>query len=262
LSGLTLETSTALGSSLSRHHKYSRRHASNIPAVLLPSTLTVLLLVVYTTVIATLAGTHISPVGGLGCALRERWQSLFKGKQGDRIRAIQDGLACCGFHGVKDMPFPFPAASRGVGVDECTKLWPERANTSCEEPWRGHERLIAGCVLGVAIGTFCWMAIIIAIPAIHPTWARESLRLPPLLEEGSGEGHDAEQQQQEQRIIDYEPYRDDPGETEQDRQDRLREISNLNQDSKFALQVERSRDHPSRMMRQAGRNEWADTESS
>jgi len=73
---------------------------------------------------------------------------------------------------------------------------------------------------------------------------------------------DAEQQ----RIIEYNPYteyRDNPGETEQERQDRLREIAALNNDSRLAAQVEGARDHqhhPNRLMREAGRNEWADNQ--
>lgn len=78
------------------------------------------------------------------------------------------------------------------------------------------------------------------------------MRLPPLEIE---DADDAEQQR-EQRILEYEPYRDNPGETEQERQDRIREIAALNSDSRLALQVERARDHPSRLMREAGRNEW------
>ncbi|KAL1297922.1 hypothetical protein AAFC00_006436 [Neodothiora populina] len=277
LAGLSLETSTALARSLSTSKKFRHRHASNIPAVLLPSTLTVLGLLMYTTVVATLAGTHISPVGGLSCALREKWQSLFRDKNGNQLRQIQDGLECCGFRTVRDMPFPFPAAGRGVGVDECTRLWPERLHRSCEAGWRGVERTSAGCILAVAIGTFFWMAIIVAIPAIHPTWARDSLRLSSssasskprnaaLLEAATGGNYDGanDAEDQHRRITDYndddeideEPYRDNPAETEQDRQDRLREIAALNNDSRLALQVESSREHhPSRLMREVGDRE-------
>lgn len=104
----------------------------------------------------------------------------------------------------------------------------------------------------------CLQAVIIAIPAIHPTWARESLRLPPLEIENGDEDGDGDNAPHPQRIISYEPYRDNPGETEQDRQDRIREIAALNNDSRLAVRVERAREHPSRMMREAGGNEWED----
>lgn len=65
---------------------------------------------------------------------------------------------------------------------------------------------------------------------------------------------------QQERVIEYLPYTDNPGETEQDRQDRLREIAALNNDSRLALKVERARDHPGQLMRENGRNEWSDGE--
>ena len=99
----------------------------------------------------------MSPIGGLSCALREKWSEMFRNKAGGKIGQIQDVLQCCGYRGTRDMPFPFPSQERGVGIDECTRRFPERVGASCEEGWRSAERVVAGCVLGVAIGTFVWM---------------------------------------------------------------------------------------------------------
>lgn len=156
IAGLAIETSTALASSLSSHpntRNYRATKTSSIPPVLLPSTLTILLLVVYCTVVATLAGTHISPLGGLGCALGERWSELFRGKKGERIRRIQDQWQCCGFRSTRDMAYPFP--TNNVRSDACATTFDR--TRACFEPWREQERLVAGLMLGVAVGVFLWI---------------------------------------------------------------------------------------------------------
>jgi hypothetical protein len=56
---------------------------------------------IYEAVLATLAGTHIAPIGGLWCPLHDRWNDLFRGKDERQIRAIQDALNCCGFASTK-----------------------------------------------------------------------------------------------------------------------------------------------------------------
>lgn len=66
------------------------------------------------------------------------------------------------------MPFPFPSAKAGITVDECVRRFPERAGSSCEEGWRGRERVVAGVVMGVAVGTFVWM--------VCNTWIRCEVR--------------------------------------------------------------------------------------
>ncbi|KAH0170377.1 hypothetical protein KCU67_g2667, partial [Aureobasidium melanogenum] len=237
--GLCMETSTALASSLAQHPKLRHRHARNFPAVLLPSTLTILGLLVYITVVATLSGTHVSPIGGLGCALREKWQSMFHEKNAGKIKRVQDAFDCCGLRSVRDMPFPFPG--HGGTVDTCSQRFDR--HVGCESAWRDKERTVAGLMIGVAVGVFIWVAIIIVTPALHPTWAHESMRLPHRVLE---EENDAAN-----RVIEYpaQRYTDDP---EGGNNDARREIDGLNNDSRLALQVESSRDHPSKMLADQG----------
>jgi hypothetical protein len=252
-----METSTALASSLALHPKLRHRHARNFPTVLLPSTLTILGLLVYITVVATLSGTHISPVGGLGCALREQWQSMFQEKHAGKIKRIQEAFDCCGFRSVRDMPFPFPG--HGVSVDTCSQRYDRQVG--CEGAWRDKERTVAGLMIGIAVGVFVWLvrsavgpvsqirannrkqAVIIVTPAIHPSWAHESMRLPHrVLEEESDAAN---------RVIEYpsQRYTDDP---EDDDSDTRREITGLNNDSRLAMQVESSRDNPSKLLADQG----------
>lgn len=103
--------------------------------------------------IATLAGTRIAPLGGLTCSLQERWTELFRSKDGDDVRKIQDAFECCGFRSTNDMAFPFPGDGRGAGA--CVKAYGR--DKACFEDWRGEERLVAGLMVAVAVGVFLWM---------------------------------------------------------------------------------------------------------
>lgn len=99
-------------------------------------------LLVYETLVATLAGTHIAPAGGLNCALRDRWGELWveirDGKE--RLGVVQGRLECCGFSGPGD---------RAVGGCEWSR--------GCLEPWRQAEKRVAAILLAVAVGVFVWM---------------------------------------------------------------------------------------------------------
>ena len=108
---------------------------------------------VFESVLATLAGTHISPTGSLTCALRETWERLYRMKDGDSIKVIQDTFQCCGFNSVRDMAFPFAENSRH-GANACVERY-ER-NEACFEPWRAEERKVAIMLLVVPVAVFLW----------------------------------------------------------------------------------------------------------
>lgn len=108
--------------------------------------------IVYETVLATLAGTHLAPPGSLDCALREQWLALFRAKDGSAIRAIQDRFECCGLGSTVDMAWPFP----GAGHDAATCIAKYERTMRCLEPWRESERTVAGLLLAVALGVFVW----------------------------------------------------------------------------------------------------------
>jgi hypothetical protein len=108
--------------------------------------------VVYESVLATLAGTHISPPGSLTCALREKWQGLFQRREDACIERIQDAFNCCGFMSTLDMPFPRQDATHGN--DACMVRY-ER-DQACFEPWREEERKVAVMLLVVPMAVFLW----------------------------------------------------------------------------------------------------------
>lgn len=87
-------------------------------------------------------------------------------------------------------------------------------------------------------------AVIIVTPALHPTWAHESLRLPHRILQDETEAAN--------RVIEYpsQRYTDDPEAIDDDAR---REIADLNNESRLALQVESSRDsHPSKILGEEG----------
>jgi hypothetical protein len=104
---------------------------------------------IYESVLAALAGTHIAPMGGLWCPLHDKWTELFRAKDGEHIGRIQDALECCGFATVRDMAFPFVG-----GADACVRRY-ER-DTACVEPWRDAERRVAVILLVIPVAVFLW----------------------------------------------------------------------------------------------------------
>lgn len=153
IAGLVLETSSALANSLHSTPRWKNAVRSTIPPVLLPGTLAIVALLMYETVIATLAGTHIAPRTALSCALEERWRAMFRAKDGESVARIQDAFQCCGLRSSRDMAFPFPGGRHGA--DACEVRY-ERTR-GCFEAWEGQERVVAGIMMAVAVGVFLWM---------------------------------------------------------------------------------------------------------
>lgn len=225
LAGLALETSISLSAGLAAKNQLSRSHIFQIVTSLL---------LVYETVIATLAGSRIYPIGGLECQLRERWQQMFRAKNADRVRAIQDAFQCCGFGGVKDMAFPFPDASHGG--DACVVRY-ERT-TRCLEPWREQERRVAVMLLVVPLAVFAWKVLLFAVPTPGGrSWLPSAVKLP-------GDGG----QRGEPRMLQY---RDVEGDVGSEDDSVVGETRRLNNDAALASHVEAGRVHPSAL-----RNEW------
>ncbi|KAK5169970.1 hypothetical protein LTR04_005424 [Oleoguttula sp. CCFEE 6159] len=211
IAGLSLESTTALNSRDSAKGRSFRTSTSFLVAMIV--------LCVYETAIATLAGTHIAPVGGLRCGLEEQWAGLFRARKAERIRRIQDAFQCCGLLGVKDRAFPFP--DKEHGNDACVKAYGWQK--SCLESWRAEERTVATLLILVPLLVFLWKVnqiqvseqvtmltthkmIIISAPSERPLWLSRLLRLPQT-------NRDAEHGSQ-RRALEYqpvgEPYSDNP----------------------------------------------------
>ncbi|KAF2839692.1 hypothetical protein M501DRAFT_1015786 [Patellaria atrata CBS 101060] len=126
-----------------------------------------LLLTVYETVLATLAGNYISS-STQDCGLQERWKSLYRAKDITGIKRIQDSGECCGFRSVFDMAYPFPG--KGHPKSTCSEMYGR--NRSCLGSWRGEEKKVAGLVVLVIVGVFVWELIVIflASPSDQSSW--------------------------------------------------------------------------------------------
>ncbi|KAI9820617.1 MAG: hypothetical protein M1827_004986 [Pycnora praestabilis] len=173
LTGFSLySTGTLLPSSKPNSSHSARRQP---PASLL---IVVLLLTVYETTVATLALTYITPINNLTCALDEHWSHLFRSKDDNAIRRIQETYQCCGLHSTHDKAYPFP--KKGVGNDACVKAFPGRIQ-SCFGPWRGEERAGAGLLLSVAIVVFVIKLVYLSLsipPTSRKDWLRNLFRHP------------------------------------------------------------------------------------
>ena len=109
-----------------------------------------MLLVIYDTVIATLALTHMTPPDDLSCHLERQWGWLFSSKNADVIRRIQDRHQCCGLHSVQDRAWPFPDSSHTAAA--CYEAFGRQR--SCFGGWRQDEQITGGLMLVVAVVAF------------------------------------------------------------------------------------------------------------
>jgi len=128
---------------------------------------------IYETVVATLALTHIIPPDALICGLGDRWMKLFMANDGDAIRAIQDSFKCCGFKTIKDNAFPFGQPS------ECSEIF--GYTKSCLKAWRKAEQINAGLLLLVAVVVFVLkvlsvIALLSSSSWTEPRWVRRFSR--------------------------------------------------------------------------------------
>jgi len=129
---------------------------------------------IYETVVATLALTHIIPPSALGCELANNWQKLYQGKDKKAIIAIQDSFNCCGLNTVADRAFPFGNPSTCAADYGRSK--------SCFGEWRKAEQVDAGLLLLVAVVVFIVKVLSIifllaSTPWTQSYWARPSKRI-------------------------------------------------------------------------------------
>ena len=120
------------------------------PVLSRPTIIVILLLVVYDTIIGTLAMAYVAPPSSLNCHLERQWASLFSNKNADVIRRIQDRHLCCGFNSVRDRAWPFPGGSHTA--EACYNAFGRER--SCFGPWRQDEQVAGSLMLSVAVAAF------------------------------------------------------------------------------------------------------------
>ena len=97
------------------------------------------------TILTTLsANTVFSPTDIQNCILTTHWQRLYRARDGDTVRKIQDWLQCCGLMSPRDMAWPF-----GEDRDRCRVMFGRE--TACLPGWRERGRWWAGVEVGVLV---------------------------------------------------------------------------------------------------------------
>lgn len=150
ISGILLECGYDLTRRQERRQHLNRGEIQRPPLVIIANTI----IFIYSTVVITLVGTHAAPPSGLDCGLRGRWQTLFKQKDADAIRTIQDAFKCCGFANSRDMAWPFP--DRAHDQHACESAFGR--TIGCMGAWKAEEQQIAGLLMGVVGMVFLWQA--------------------------------------------------------------------------------------------------------
>ena len=109
-----------------------------------------MLLVIYDTVLATLALTNMAPPNALTCNLERRWSRMFSDKNAQLIRGIQERHQCCGFRSSRDRAWPFP--DRDHTAAACAQTFGRQQG--CLGGWRQDMQITAGLILLVAAAVF------------------------------------------------------------------------------------------------------------
>ncbi|KAF9737942.1 hypothetical protein PMIN06_008869 [Paraphaeosphaeria minitans] len=162
ISGLLLEAGYDLTRRKERRKRLNRGEIQRPPLVIIANTL----IFIYSTVVVTLLGTHAAPPSGLDCGLRERWSTLYRNKDVDAVRTIQDTFKCCGLKNSRDMAWPFPDKTHKPTA--CEESFGH--TNGCLGPWKTEEQRMAGILMAVVALLFVWQFAIIAIPTKRESW--------------------------------------------------------------------------------------------
>jgi hypothetical protein len=88
--------------------------------------------------------------------LQSRWETLFRAKGEQHVRAIQDGFNCCGLLATTHQPWPFPA--KGITEHLCGEKF--KRTKRCLEDWRAKEQTLGGMMLVVNILLMLWQLLL------------------------------------------------------------------------------------------------------
>lgn len=103
-------------------------HAVPTAVTKMVTTLPLVLLLFVETIVLTLSSMlFATPLSS--CRFERRWNELFRAKEGETIRGIQDNLSCCGYRTVTHMAYPFPPRN----VTSCSDA--TGRTKACSVPW-------------------------------------------------------------------------------------------------------------------------------
>jgi hypothetical protein len=148
IAGLLLEGGYDLSKRQERRSGTQRGQTVRPPLVIIANAI----ILIYSSVVITLLGTHAAPGSNLKCGLEEGWKRMFTEKNSEAIRAIQDAFSCCGFVNAHDRAWPFPSKSNDVYA--CEKSFGR--HQGCLGPWKREVQNVAGVLIGVVVLVFVW----------------------------------------------------------------------------------------------------------
>ncbi|OQV07814.1 hypothetical protein CLAIMM_12187 [Cladophialophora immunda] len=106
----------------------------------------------------------------MSCSLESQWTNLFRAKNEDAVRGIENALRCCGFNSLQDRAWPFPSHDVDVRACERTLGYTRR----CVDPWRNQEQVAVGLIAVASL--FNWILLHLVDMAAQPS--RRSARFP------------------------------------------------------------------------------------
>jgi hypothetical protein len=159
IAGLLLEGGYDLSRRQERRSGTQRGQTVRPPLVIIANAI----ILIYSSVIITLLGTHAAPGSDLKCGLEEGWKKMFTNKNSEAIRAIQDAFSCCGFANAHDRAWPFPSKSNDVYA--CEKSFGR--HQGCLGPWKREEQNMAGIMIGVVVLVCVWQVSLPYLRSLH-----------------------------------------------------------------------------------------------
>ncbi|KAJ5714428.1 uncharacterized protein N7483_011609 [Penicillium malachiteum] len=102
---------------------------------------------ILSTILATLALAYLYPEQLSTCNIEQQWQSMFKAKNADAIRTIQDSFQCCGLRSTRDRAWPFKDRTHGDNSCELQLGY----TRSCLTPWRGQQQTASWMIFAAAL---------------------------------------------------------------------------------------------------------------
>ncbi|KAJ5722194.1 hypothetical protein N7488_000229 [Penicillium malachiteum] len=102
---------------------------------------------ILSTILATLALAYLYPEQLSTCNIEQQWQSMFKSKNAEAIRTIQDSFQCCGLRSTRDRAWPFNDRTHGDNACELQLGY----TRSCLAPWRGQQQTASWMIFAAAL---------------------------------------------------------------------------------------------------------------
>ncbi|OAA54861.1 iron transport multicopper oxidase FET3 precursor [Cordyceps fumosorosea ARSEF 2679] len=169
---LLRDSSTSSSSSSSSSPSWQR---------LLPGALQGLQAILAAVLATLLAQGFASSPATRACALDAAWDALYRARDADAVRLVQDTLGCCGYSDVDDRAFPFASLIQQT----CAQIYGR--DRACAAPWRAAMETHAGIAFGVVMAVALMQVLGLVLMRPGTSWWT-ALRTPE--DEEADDGYD------------------------------------------------------------------------